>query len=115
MNNIITDLKTISESSFLNQNDFKAFKQKVKQIPVDQFDEIAHPVVKDITIKIDCKKCGNCCRFQEPGVTNDEIDILADKKNLSTEAFKNKYIARDKAGISFLCIKPCTFLGSVIN
>ena len=110
MDNIVTDLKIISEKSSLNQDDFEAFKLKVKKIPVGQFDEMAHPIVKDITSKIDCKKCGNCCRFQEPGVTNEEIDILAQQKNVSIETFKEKYIARDKEGVSFLCVKPCTFL-----
>ena len=71
---------------------------------------MAHPIVESITAAIDCKKCGNCCRYQEPGITDEEINILAVQKNMSTKVFKDKYVAIDKQSISFLCEKPCPFL-----
>ena len=109
MEEIITDLQFIADKSLNNKEEFELFKTQVKTIPVSKFDEMAHPVVEKITASVDCKKCGNCCRHQEPGVSNEEIEVLAVKKNITVEDFKDKFIAWDK-DVSFLCIKPCTFL-----
>ena len=110
MEEIIRDLQFIANKSLNNKDEFELFKRMVKTIPVTKFDEMAQPIVEKITAAIDCKQCGNCCRHQEPGVTNDEMEILAEKKNITVEDFKDKFIAWDKENVSFLCVKPCTFL-----
>lgn len=110
MKELIIDLKVIETQSKLKADEFTSFKTAVKQIPLSKFDEIAHPIVEEITSQIDCTHCGNCCRYQEPGVSEEEIIILAEQKNISTESFKEQFIATDKENISFLCVQPCTFL-----
>lgn len=84
--------------------------QKIKSISVSSFDEIANPIVVKVTDEIDCTLCGNCCRKQEPGVTEDEMRKLADASDCSLNDFKDKYIAWDKDGVSFMATKPCLFL-----
>lgn len=107
---LVIDLKIIETESKLKSKEFVSFKQVVKKIPLATFDEIAHPIVAEITSKIDCTQCGNCCRYQEPGVSEEEIEVLAKQKNISTENFKERFVATDKENISFLCVHPCTFL-----
>jgi Fe-S-cluster containining protein len=110
MHKLVTNLEELTSQSEEKISAFEEFASKVKAIPVTQFDAIAHPVVEEITSKIDCIQCGNCCRHQEPGIDNDEIEKLAKCKNMSVEGFKNDFVAWDKEGISFMFQKPCTFL-----
>ncbi len=104
------DLLKIETLSNERKQDFFNLKEAIKKVSVNKLDEIVHPIVDSITKKIDCTQCGNCCRYQEPGVNDDEIKRLARCKNTSVEEFKNEYIAWDKEGISFMFNKPCTFL-----
>lgn len=110
MSEIILDLDKIKQCATEKNSDLLLFFEKVKKISVNEFDKIAHPIVEELTQKIDCTQCGNCCRHQEPGVTTEEIKQLASCKNISSKDFKNEYIAWDKDGISFMFRKPCTFL-----
>ncbi len=114
MENLVIDLALIKEKARSDQASFQEFKQSVKKISIMQFDALAHPIVNEITQAIDCTQCGNCCRSQEPGVTMDEVEKLARLKELPVENFKDQYIAWDREGISFLCVKPCTFLSGNI-
>ncbi len=107
---MITDLKTIAEQSKLLKGEFGLLKQKIKRMSVTTFDLLAHPVVDEVTKGIDCTQCGNCCRFQEPGVTEEEMVKLSAEKRMSLVDFKKNHVAWDKENVSFLCTKPCTFL-----
>jgi Fe-S-cluster containining protein len=110
MDKLVIDLEELKKRSEEELPAFFDFAKKVKQIPLSRFDEIAHPIVKEITSKIDCTQCGNCCRHQEPGVSEDEIERLSTCKNIPVKEFKDQFVAWDKEGISFLFQKPCTFL-----
>jgi|SRR5687767_5130229 len=114
MPELVVDLEELKKRSEENHSAFGEFAKKVKEIPVTQFDELAHPIVADITSQIDCTQCGNCCRHQEPGVDAEEIERLAKKKNMTAENFKNDFVAWNKEGVSFLFQKPCTFLSENI-
>jgi Fe-S-cluster containining protein len=110
MDKLITELQLIGELAAKNKTSWQDWLAVVKKIPVEEFDQLAHPVVNEVTHQIDCTQCGNCCRYQEPGVTNEEINRLAAARNIPVEDFKNKFIAWDREGVSFLCEHPCTFL-----
>lgn len=106
----IIDLSTIEEYASKNVDEFESFLLRVKKLKVTEFDQIAAPVVEEVTKSIDCTQCGNCCKIQEPGVTKEEIQSLASIKQLEVDEFATKYVASDKDGVNFLCNKPCIFL-----
>lgn len=110
MHKLFIDLNEITNYASQHQAEFIQLKEKVKNIPLSQFDALAHPIVEEITNAIDCTQCGNCCRVQEPGINMQEIEVLAKLKQVSVEDFKNDFIAWDAEGVSFLCEKPCGFL-----
>lgn len=114
MSDLVVDLNLILLKSKEHKNSFEQLKSRIKIIPVSEFDAMAHPIVEEVSSKIDCTQCGNCCKQQEPGVTLEEIDTLASIKNMSADEFKTQFVAWDKEGISFLCNKPCTFLKGTI-
>jgi len=95
-------------------HEFHDLKQKIKSIRLSEFDALAHPVVTEVTNKIDCTICGNCCKVQEPGVTMQEVEVLANLAGTPIEKFKNENLAFDSDGVSFLCHKPCVFLNTTV-
>jgi Fe-S-cluster containining protein len=110
MDELITNLVYISEAARLKKTDFEFLKKQVKNIPLSQFDSMVHPLVSEVTAAIDCTQCGNCCRYQEPGVSTEEIETLAGLKQMGAENFKDLHVAWDREGVAFLCNKPCIFL-----
>ena len=107
---MITDLDHIRNLSSKADSLFKDFRSNAKKIRVKKFDELAAPVVEQVTKNIDCTKCGNCCKIQEPGVTEAEIKILANQKKMDPDDFKTSFVAYDHQHVSFLCKQPCIFL-----
>jgi uncharacterized protein len=110
MPKLVIELEELKIQSAEKALEWDEFAAKVKQVPVTRFDQIAHPIVEEISSQIDCTQCGNCCRYQEPGIDHSEMERLARHKTISTEAFKNEFVAWDREGVSFMFQKPCTFL-----
>lgn len=110
MDKLELDLKNIEQYANQRHYEFLDFRVRVKKIPVSEFDRLARPVIQEISEAIDCTQCGNCCRIQEPGISEDELQILAGKKNISANEFLLQYVATDKDGVHFLCNQPCIFL-----
>lgn len=116
MKKLVIDLETIKNIASSGGSFFVKFRSDIKKIPVKKFDEIAFPIIDDVTRNVDCTQCGNCCKFQEPGVTDDEISKLANFSNITKEDFKNKYVSYDHHQVAFLCKQPCIFLeGSICS
>jgi uncharacterized protein len=109
MPELVVDLAELKKRSEENFSSFSEFTRKVKEIPVTQFDELAHPIVAEVTTQIDCTQCGNCCRYQEPGLDTQEMERLAEKKNMELEDFKNDFVAWYREGVSFLFKSPVHF------
>lgn len=110
MNTLELDLQHIKQYAIRHQNDFRNFRAQVKKIPVTDFDQLALPIIQKITDAIDCTQCGNCCRIQEPGISQDELTVLAQQKGITPKEFSSQFVATDKDGIQFLCKQPCIFL-----
>lgn len=69
------------------------------------------PIVKEVTGRINCLECANCCNHLEPGITEEEMKALAFQKKLPEEEFRKTYTGtEDGTGILFLKKTPCTFL-----
>lgn len=107
---LVTNLSHIEQYAQQHAGEFQEFLKRVKQVSVVQFDSMASPIISEVTADIDCTQCGNCCKHQEPGITDDEQRTLAAIKSIPVEEFNNKFVATDPNGVTFLCNKPCIFL-----
>lgn len=103
-------LQEISDAAQKNRQETELLTRRIKRTPLNQLDKIAAPVIRSVTSRIDCTRCGNCCRVQEPGVSKEEISRLATLSHQPVEEFKNERVAYDKEGTAFLCQQPCSFL-----
>jgi hypothetical protein len=87
------------------------FKKELKKYSSEVLDEKVQ-VLKDHFYKaIDCTKCANCCKHLEPGVENNELETLADKRGIDVIEFRRAFVEFDGDAL-FLKTKPCMFLNT---
>jgi uncharacterized protein len=75
-----------------------------------EIDFIVHNLFKEISIKIDCTQCANCCKTIGPILCENDIDNLSKLLNLNNDEFINTYLKRDDEGDLVLNNIPCLFL-----
>jgi hypothetical protein len=87
---------------------FRSFLKSQDDVKVDKMVQRLHA---RIASRIDCTLCGNCCKKLSPRVTDNEIQHLAGKENLSTADFESRFIEYDQlADGKFLKDIPCRYL-----
>jgi len=109
-----TDLRVIGEQALLLKKENEALSAAVKKTPVKEVDRIVHALAEEIGQMVDCTRCGNCCKVQEPGVSRGEIERLAALRGASEKEFRDEFVAYTSEGASFLCHKPCVFLDGTV-
>ncbi len=67
----------------------------------------------NITAKIDCTICGNCCKSLMINVSDDEADAIANHLNLSRTDFDEQNLEKGGTMMVMNAI-PCTFLDNNI-
>ena len=87
------------------------FRSFLKSQEPERIDKIVQPLNKEITERIDCTTCGNCCHHLRPLVSVEEIKKLSQIDNLSTTEFTEKHtekMAFEKD--RYLKATPCKYL-----
>lgn len=87
--------------------DFRSFLKGCNDLTIDS---IVHDLVKRVTSKIDCTKCGNCCVNIHPTLDNKDIKKMSKSLSISPESFNKEYVRIDRKGQYILNQTPCPFL-----
>lgn len=105
------DLHRIGQFAKERKEENASFKSFLRPIPTQQVDILVKQVSEEVSIRIDCTACGNCCKQLEPPIDSDETERLANLKKISLLAFKEKYVAHEiSTNIQYLKCQPCIFL-----
>ena len=78
-------------------------------MPAAEVDALVYRLNEQITPKIDCTTCGNCCKSLLINVTEEEADNLSKHLQQSREVFDNQYLEKSNTMMLMNAI-PCTFL-----
>ncbi len=107
-----TNIKRIKELSERNEEENWGFRSFLKfcDTPPHRIDAIVHRLYKKMAAKIDCTKCGNCCKEILPILDEDDISRMAEGLNLSVEEFKKKYVEVDEEKEFTFNARPCPLL-----
>lgn len=101
-----TDIDGIKKSMKLEKKDNMSFWRWLK---TDELDFAAfNKIVKEVTEKIDCTKCGNCCREISPVLREEDIKRISEMLKISRDEFIKEYTKTDEDDIIFNL--PCPFL-----
>ncbi len=75
-----------------------------------QIDEWVSKLDQEITQKIDCTACGNCCKSLMIVVTDEEASLLSDHLQQKRENFDQQYLEKGSNGMMLINQIPCHFL-----
>ncbi|NIM17940.1 MAG: YkgJ family cysteine cluster protein [Candidatus Aminicenantes bacterium] len=110
---LIVDIDQIKKLSKKKEEENWGFRSFLKScgIPPQNIDLITHRLYKKIAAKIDCMRCGNCCKEMKPVLTEKDISTCANGLNLSETEFKKQYLAETEEPDKYTFNKkPCPFL-----
>lgn len=110
MEQLQTDLASIAEMATARETENEAFKDFLKSKDATAIDKIVHRLNADISPKIDCTTCGNCCRSLMINVSDEEATNLAKHLQISTSDLKATYIEEGSGGLMIMNKIPCHFL-----
>jgi len=81
----------------------------------DEVDRIAKEVHDEAFEKIDCLKCGNCCRSLKPILLEEDIERISTYLNISNAEMVDTYLEKDTDGDWRVNTLPCPFFNEENN
>ncbi len=109
---MITDLKEIARIAESKDDENWKFRTFLKNyhIKIEELDSIVHELYNQITEKIDCTKCANCCKQIKPVLSLNDIDRLSKSIGLPVQQFKKQFLKKDEDGDYTFNESTCPFL-----
>lgn len=106
----ITDLQEIDRRTELQWASHQKFCDFLKTKDSQDIDELVHQLSQDVSKKIDCTQCANCCRSLTVAVNYPDMTALAENLNLQIDDFKAKFMKKDPEKGMVFSSKPCPLL-----
>ncbi len=114
INHLEINKETIALLAEQRQDENDAFRAFIKNKDGDSIDSMVHRINNIITPQIDCTRCGACCKTLMINVTEEETKSVSQHLQISTAAFKEKYIEESLQGKMIINKIPCHFLADTI-
>ncbi|GAB6008609.1 YkgJ family cysteine cluster protein [Dysgonomonas reticulitermitis] len=84
------------------------YKKNKKRLA--KMDKIIHQLHDDISGKIDCLSCANCCRSLGPAIYDKDIERMAKVLRIKPSEVVSSYLRIDEDGDYVFKSMPCPFL-----
>jgi Fe-S-cluster containining protein len=103
-----TDIRLLPQMCRNDRKENMQFRDFLKSDKLDQkrFDII----VKEVTEKIDCTTCGNCCKVLKPSLNKEDMERIAKHLRTTVDAFIGNYVTKNSEGEYEFKHAPCRFL-----
>jgi hypothetical protein len=108
-----TNLARIKELAQQKDKENWAFRTHLKGCDLypEEIDAIVHRLYAEVSSKIDCGACGNCCRELSAALEAPDIERMAEAEHLTPAEFERKYLDKtEEKGKFGIRQKPCPFL-----
>lgn len=86
------------------------FARNVKEMDPLLIDQMVHQLNEDISPRIDCTVCGNCCKTLMINVEEAEADRLTNHLAITRTDFDQQYLEKGSNGMMVMNAIPCSFL-----
>jgi Fe-S-cluster containining protein len=103
-----TNLSKIKRLAEVREDENYRFRSFLKGKDSDKIDRIVHRLHDEISGKIDCLLCGNCCSRLAPRLDREEVETLALLEDINPESYIEKYCELDFGEINLETI-PCRY------
>ncbi len=84
------------------------YKKNKKRL--GKMDTIVHQLHEDISEKIDCLSCANCCKSLGPAIYDKDIERMAKALRIKPSEVVSSYLRVDEDGDYVFKSMPCPFL-----
>jgi len=108
-----TNLARIKELAQQKEKENWDFRTHLKgcDIEPEEIDAIVYRLYAEVSSKIDCGACGNCCRELSAALEAPDIERMAEAEHLTPAEFERKYLDKtEEKGRFVVRQKPCPFL-----
>lgn len=110
---LILDPQHIEQLAQEKEEENWEFRTFLKTIDMssEELDALVHELYRDISSRIDCLDCGNCCRIIIPNLSPSDITGLAAGLRLSEAELTRRYLTtREDQNTCTFNATPCPFL-----
>lgn len=105
----LSRIALLAEEKLAENDNFTSF---LRTQDISQIDELVAALDDEISPKIDCTSCGNCCKSLMIVVTDEEADSLSGHLAQSREQFDGNYLEKGGNGMMVMNCIPCHFLSA---
>ena len=110
---IETDINRIGKLARPREKSKWAFRcfLKSSDLPFGKFNSKANELYREVSSRVECTSCANCCRVSRPLLTKADVKRLSQAQGLSVNALQDRYLRTDEdvEGETFNSL-PCPFL-----
>jgi len=112
----LVNLRSFKQKVRHNRRRFRLFLSRLEKNPPKDLKRMTVVADKFTWSETDCLSCANCCKTMSPTYTPEDIKRIAQHLNMTTRAFKEKWLYKDKKDGDWMNVKqPCQFLNLVDN
>lgn len=108
---MIAEYERILDKSRANEKEIHRQMLHLSKFNRSGFDQTVAAYHKAAFERIDCLKCGACCRVAGPRFRDKDAKILAKETGMTAKEFYARYLKDDGDGLYVLSTLPCPFLG----
>jgi Fe-S-cluster containining protein len=109
---LVTDPNEVQRLAKEAQDENWAFRAWIKSnadLDDEQLMSVVHWLAEDVTARIECKTCANCCQVLAPSLDEDDMQRLAQALDVDIHSLQATYLRQDKPG-KWELPAPCPLL-----
>ncbi len=105
------NLRSFKQKVRYHKKAFKRFLSKLEKNPTKGLHKRVEEIDAEVWKETDCLSCANCCKTMSPTFTPKDIKRIATHFEMTTQAFKDKWLEYDKKDGDWMNkSQPCQFL-----
>lgn len=93
-----------------NRKTFRSFLTKSEKTPPRGIDKITTEIEPQVWKEVECLTCANCCKKMTPTFTTKDLKRISSHFNMTPDAFREKWLEKDKNKDWVNVNQPCQFL-----
>lgn len=93
-----------------NRKAFRSFLTKSEKNPPKGIDKLTQQIEPEVWQEVECLTCANCCKKMTPTFTVKDLKRISAHFQMTPEAFKEKWLEKDKNKDWVNVNQPCQFL-----
>jgi Fe-S-cluster containining protein len=109
------NLRSFRQLVLRNKRRIRNFLSRLEKNVPKGLQQHAVEADKSAWVRTDCLDCANCCKTMSPTYTREDIRRISAHLGMTANAFREKWLYKDKTGDWMNVKQPCQFLDLKTN